>query len=64
MRQSTAKMKILNLVLLLTLFPIFSNASDKTKALSNTLFSNSKPIELILQMDMEKVLNDKSEDPE
>ena len=64
MKQSTAKMARIKITLLLVLLPILSNASDKDNAISNTLFRNSEPIELILQMDMQKVLNDKSEDPE
>ena len=64
MKQPTTKMHFIKATLFLALFPIFSNASDKNNAFSNTLFSNSEPIELILQMDMQNVLNDKSEDPE
>jgi hypothetical protein len=64
MKQSTAKSFFIMFSLLLVLLPIFGNASDKNDARSTTLFSNTKPIELILQMDMQKVLNDKSEEPE
>lgn len=64
MKQPTANMHFIKATLFLALFPIFSKASDNNNAVSNTLFKDSEPIELILQMDMQKVLNDKSEDPE
>lgn len=57
-------MLFLRAIILLAVFPILSNASAKIDSIPNTLFSSTEPIELVLQMDMQKVLNDKSEDPE
>lgn len=64
MKKSRVNLLFIKSILLLILLPLFSTASDNNDASSNTLFSNSAPIELILQMDMQKVLNDKSDDPE
>lgn len=64
MKEPITKMLFIKTTLLLVLLPIFSFAADNNDAPSNALFSNSAPIELILQMDMQKVLNDKSKDPE
>ncbi len=64
MKKPIAKMLFIRATLLLVLFPLLSIAADPNDATSNKLFSQSAPIELILQMDMQKVLNDKSEDPE
>lgn len=50
-------------IALLLLLPPLCFASDKNTN-ANRLFSNAEPIELILQMDMDKVLNDKSKEPE
>lgn len=64
MKKSIVKMFLVKSTFLLVLLPIFSIAADNNDATSNALFSNTAPIELILQMDMQKVLSDKSEDPE
>lgn len=64
MKQLTTITLFTKTILLLVIIPFISNAGDKNDAVSNILFNNSEPIELILQMDMQKVLNDKSEDPE
>ena len=64
MYQSIAKMLFIKTTIILALLPLFSRASDNNDAASKNLFDSSEPIELILQMDMQKVLNDKSEEPE
>lgn len=61
MKQPTAKKLFIKAFLILALAPLFTSASD---AVPTSLFTNLEPLELILQMDMQKVLNDKSEDPE
>ena len=62
-RQLTTKMMFHNIAFLLVFVPIFTCASDNKNTNPNRLFNNSEPIELILRLDMEQVLNDKSEDP-
>lgn len=57
-------MNLLSATLLLVLLPALGFASDNNNASNNRLFNSNEPIELILQMDMHKVLTDKSEDPE
>ena len=64
MKQLTTKMNFLQTTILLVTIPLFCFGSDKDEAVTKRLFKSSKPIELILQMDMEKVLNDRSEEPE
>lgn len=59
-----SNMSFIKTTLFLVLLPFFCIAADNKDATSSTLFSNTAPIELILQMDMQKVLNDNSEDPE
>ena len=61
MKQPTAKKLFIKAFLILALAPLFTSASD---AVPTSLFTDLEPLELILQMDMQKVLNDKSEDPE
>ena len=61
MKQPTAKELFIKAFLIFALAPLFTSASD---AVPTSLFTNLEPLELILQMDMQKVLNDKSEDPE
>ena len=48
--------------LILTLLPIITLANEPDKNIP--LFQDNKPIELVLEMDMQKVLNDRSENPE
>lgn len=60
--QPTAKM--LRIIIVLALFPFLCNASDGNQQNSDKLFHSSKPLNLILQLDMQKVLGDKSDDPE
>jgi len=62
-KQLTTKMNLLSATLLLVLLPVLGFASDKNTAGNNRLFSTTEPIELILQMDIHKVLTDKSDDP-
>lgn len=63
-KQLTTKMIRSILTIAIILLPFLGISSDNNKANSNTLFSRATPIEIILQMDMEKVLNDKSKDPQ
>ena len=62
--QPTTIMLRLSTTILLALLPIFSFAQDTKNANPNRLFSSTVPIEITLQMDMQKVLNDTSEDPQ
>ena len=62
--QPTTIMLRLSTTILLALLPIFSFAQDTKNANPNRLFSSAVPIEITLQMDMQKVLNDTSEDPQ
>ena len=62
-KQTTVTMNLFKATLLLLLLPAYCFASEKNSK-GNKLFSSNDPIELILQMDMEKVLNDKSKEPE
>jgi hypothetical protein len=61
--QKTTKMKTVTAAIILILMMIpFARGADQINQLP--LFSSSEPIELVLEMDMHKVLNDKSDDPE
>ncbi len=64
MKQLATKMQNFKIILLLVLLPGFSSASDKKDPDSGKLFNSTEPIELILQMDMKMVLNDKSKEPQ
>lgn len=64
MEQSITKMFFIKSTIVLLFLSPFCHAVDKNVKVFNQLFSSSEPIELILQMDMHKVLNDKSDDPE
>lgn len=57
-------MKLFKATLILLAIPLCSIAADDDNSDPNTLFISEEPLELILQMDMTQVLNDKSEDPE
>jgi len=59
-KQHTTKMRPAILTLLLLALPFLSIAQNNP----SKLFENSEPIELILQMDMQKVLGDKSDEPQ
>ena len=60
--------KVLRLILIIAygLLPFLGISSDnnKTNVNPDTLFSRSTPIEFEIQMDMGKILNDKSADPQ
>lgn len=64
MQRSISKMLFVKTTIILVFLSIFCIAADKNDKASSQLFSSSEPIEFILQMDMQKVLNDKSDDPE
>ena len=51
-------------IIIVLLIPFAGVGSDNKSDNSDRLFSETEPIQLILQMDMKKVLNDKSEEPE
>ena len=61
--QLTTKMTQFKVTLLFLLVPFLCLAQGQNSA-KNKLFDDTKPIELILQMDMQKVLSDKSKEPE
>lgn len=61
-RKQPIKMIRLIIAIALILFPFIGISSELDK--TNSLFSSTTPIEIILQMDMEKVFNDKGKDPQ
>lgn len=62
--QPTAIMLRFSTTILLALLPIFSLAQDTENTNPNRLFSSTVPIDITIQMDMQLVLNDTSEDPQ
>ena len=58
-------MPFIRIAILLQLFiPTLSLSVDLDKKDSGRLFESSKPLDLIIQLDMKKVLEDKSKDPQ
>jgi hypothetical protein len=57
-------MSSFKILLVLSALLIASFSKGSTTDESNPLFTETEPLELVLEMDMDKVLNDKSEDPE
>jgi hypothetical protein len=57
-------MSSFKILLVLSALLIASFSKSSTTYESNPLFTETEPLELVLEMDMHKVLNDKSEDPE
>ncbi len=64
LRQSRTKVITQKAFCLLLLLSLASFTFGKNLSNPDRLFSDTEPIQLILQMDMQKVLNDKSEDPQ
>lgn len=64
MKQSKKTLLSLILLFILVLFSGASQAEEKNQSTKSALFSGSEPIEIVLQMDMTKVFDDKSEDPQ
>ena len=63
-RQLTTKMTPRLALILALMLPCALIASDNDQKKKCPLFSSSEALELVIQMDMHKVLNDKSEEPE
>lgn len=62
--QLTTKMLRFIITSTLAILPFFCFSIDSKGENSNTLFSSSEPLELVLELDLQKVLRDKSDDPE
>ena len=58
------KMDSIKTVLILLLIPFIGNATHAYADQTDKLFSETSPIQLVIQMDMKSVLNDKSDDPQ
>lgn len=64
MEQSKKTLFSFTILSMLILFSGPLLATEKNQSSKSALFSESEPIEIVLQMDMKKVFDDKSDDPE